>query len=102
MASVQSIAIAKEKAYESLEHTTKVLAEYFGVNAPDLNIHKRYSLEYRNAQELLRMATFLEDMARSLGNQSNDDLSEIKALVSQPDNKWTKAQVKELAGVNNG
>ena len=63
MASIQSIAITKERAYASLAETTRVLAERFGVEAPVLNIHKRYPLEYRQAQELARLAVFLEKMA---------------------------------------
>ncbi len=69
MASIQSIAITKEKAYASLQLTTESLSQKLGIEAPDLDIHKRNDLAYLNAQELKRLADWLEVVVEKLPSQ---------------------------------
>lgn len=80
MASVRSMAITREQAYAALKETTGILAEHFGIDAPVLDIHKRYPLEYRQAQELQRMAAFLEQVVQRLDGEP----VHVPAAVSVP------------------
>lgn len=102
MASKQHIAITRQLAYEALHKSTMAIAEQLGIEAPVLNLHKRYGLEYRQAMELQRMAAFLQTVADSLGVPQQDTrLEALDELVSKRD--WTKAQVIALIkGVTNG
>jgi hypothetical protein len=95
MASIQAIAITKEQAYQSLRETTQALASRLGIDAPELDIHKRHPLDYRNAEELKRMAEFLERIVETIDTPQGD-IQAVVEMVSQDDKKWTKAELKAL------
>ena len=94
MASKSSIARTKQLAYESLKRTTTALSGKLNIEVPELDVHKRYPIEYRYAKEMERVAAFMAQLLDNLDSLEDDRYQEVVALVSTP--KWTKTQLETL------
>jgi hypothetical protein len=100
MASQKVIAITNEQSQDRLRQNIPVLAQRFDVDAPDLNIPLRYSLDYRRAVELERISKFIETLNEQEPtpepNNAQVKLDAIVAMVSQPMTQWTKQELVDL------
>ena len=92
MTSVKHIAIMIEQSHNRLQNSLPVLAQRFDLPPPDLDIPKRYPLDFRRATELERMSTFIEQLSDS--PSGNTTLEAIRELVNNP--KWTKKQLLDI------
>ena len=97
MVSSSSLAKMKVSAYSTLRETTQALADKFNVEPPDLDIHKRHPLKFRQVKELERIAEFLQSLNESLDEKpnTNDDKWQVVVdLVSKAN--WTKQELLDL------
>ena len=99
MASTKAKAITVQIAHERLKNAVPVLVERFQVDAPNMNIPKRYKPDYIRALELDRVSKFIDALAHAdIAPPQDDRLQAAIKLVSQPMTKWTKQEVKDLLG----